>query len=229
GGGQGGGGASSQCIETDPVQSGLATPILPVRLTSPVDLSVGDDTAFIPTWETSAGGDVFQVEVSTDRLFSNPNTIVRRMVLSSFPTISGQQQSLPDPIDLSKEAAMLADPLYVAFNNSGINPPAIYWRVGARHDEDVPGPVDWITKNVTSGGRAWRFVYGRASRFTPAIRPPNPPGGRAVAQLNRAMARNRSNGLPLPLPGDTAGRAGVAQSRVPTIQDILGGGRRRRL
>lgn len=228
GGGQGGGTSSTQCIETDPVQSGLATPILPTRLTSPVDLSVADDTAFNPTWETSAGADVFQVEVSTDRLFSNPNTIVRRLVLSSFPTLSGQQQSLPDAIDLSKEPAMLADPLYVAFNNSGINPPAIYWRVGARHDEDVPGPVDWITKNATAPGKAWRLVYGRASRFTPAIRPPNPPG-KAVRMLNAALARNRSNGLPLPLPGDAAGRAGATQSRVPTIQDILGGGRRRRL
>ena len=231
GGGQGGGGSLLQCIETDPLQTTLATPITPSKLFTPADTSRADISQFNPTWASRIGADIFQVEISLDRKFSNPSQIIRRQILSSAPTVDGQNQTLPDPLNLTTAPELLAAPAFAAFVADPVNNPAptIFWRVGAKHDEDYPGPVNWLTKSATDNDTNWRFVYGRPFRFTPSQLPPPPPGGRSIAALNRAAARSRAEGLALPLPGDTApGVRGATKTQIPSIQDILTGRGRKR-
>jgi hypothetical protein len=198
-------------------------------LISPQEGSQTDITIFNPTWTSRRGADVFQLEISTDRTFSNPSRIVRRQILSTSPVVESPQ-NLPNPIDLTREAELLADPVFFNFVSDPVNNPSptLYWRVGARHDEDYPGPVHWISRSATDGDRTFRFVYQRAFQFKPSPLPPPPPGRAAALALNASRNRSRAAGLPLPLPGDVAGRRATTKTGVPSLQDILTARGRRR-
>lgn len=234
GGGIGGGGGNgnntggSECIETDPSQSGLATPIIPVLLTTPSNqTSSVNIRQFSPTFTSRSGADLYQLEISTDRSFKNPSLIYHQIIISTAPNSDGVTQTVPQPIDLTTLPELLRDPVFANFVNSssGSSPqlPTLYWRIGARHDEDNPGPINWITMNASDKDRTFRFVYGNPFAFTPAPVPPPPPGrlaknSRAAAQLNQSLA-GRSV---LPLPGDSQAGRGTLQ-RVLTPQEILTG------
>ncbi len=229
GGGNNGGGNNSggtQCIESDPVPSGIATPISPVILSTPTDNQTLNITQFSPTFVSRAGADIFQLEISTDRSFTNPNLIFRRQILSTSPN-GETPQNLPAAVDLTTVQELLNDATFLNYVKNGGNSPILYFRIGARHDEDQPGPVHWISKSSSDSDRTFRFVYSRINRFTGApLPPPNP--GRAASLLNRQRTAARSRNAPLPLPGETANGAAITQNRMPSIQDILTGRGRRR-
>lgn len=200
GGGTGTGGTGSNvlCIETDPVPSGYATPITPVTPTAPAAGASVDIRSFNPTWTSRVGADLFDVEVSTDRTFKNPKIIYTVQVFSTAPTQDGVAQTLPSPVDLTKAPQLLADPTFSAFvsgsGGSGSTPatPTLFYRIGARHDEDTPGPENWITQNASDINRTFRFVYSDPIQFSPTPLPPPPPGKKAslaAAALNAAGSR----------------------------------------
>jgi hypothetical protein len=237
GGGVGGGGGGNgsgnqnggvQCIETDPVQSGLATPLLPVIITSPsnTDTKLPDITAFRPTFASRTGADIFQLEISTDRTFKDPKRIFRLQLISTNPNSDGATQSPTTALNLEVIPELLADPVFAAYVTSAQSStptlPTIFVRVGARHDEDVPGPIHWISQNPSDRDKTFRFVYSQAFSFQPPIHPPPPPGGGKLAgvlnKLYNGKAFNR-----LPLPGDTGVSRRIAQKRVLTPQEILTG------
>ncbi len=228
GGGTGGtgggtsGGSTIQCIESDPVRSGLATPLSVPALSYPVQNSTNVSlTQFRPQFLGQAGADIYQVEVSTDRTFSNPNTIYRLQILSSNPNQAGAQTS-PDNIDLTQSPELLSNATFANYVTNGGNPPTLYYRIGARHDEDSPGPVHWITRSGGDPDRTFRFVYSPAVQFQPATVPPPPPGGgKAAAQLNKLRTVVNRSGNALPQPGDTQRGRAVRKSSIPSIQDIL--------
>ena len=233
GGGNGGGGNQGggfDCIETDPSQSGLATPVIPVIQTSPTNQTGSVDIRqFSPTFTSRSGADVYQLEISTDRTFKDPSRIYRQLIISTAPNSDGVTQTIPQPVNLTTVTELLKDPVFANFvtSSQGSTPqlPAIYWRVGARHDEDQPGPVHFISQNSGDNDRTFRFVYGSPFSFTPAPVPPPPPGSRAALLRNSAAAGKLNNGITrnvLPLPGDTLVGRGSLQ-RVLTPQEILTG------
>jgi len=231
GGGGNNGGSGNQggvdCIETDPVQSGLSTPLLPVVLTSPPNLTGSIDIrSFAPTFASRTGADVFQLEISTDRTFKNPSRIFRQQIISTSPNADGATQSLPAALDLTTLAPLLSDTAFANFvGGSSTNSPTIYWRVGARHDEDVPGPINWISQNPSDPDKTFRFVYSEIFSFTAAPVPPPPPG-RLAAILNKTFSGRAQSKLPLP--GDTTIGRGIIQNHVLTPQEILTGAGRTR-
>lgn len=237
GGGGGGGGNGNtggvDCVESDPVQSGLSTPIVPVILSSPNDQTGSIDISrFQPTWSSRSGADIFQLEISTDRNFRTPSRIFRILVNSTAPNSNGVTQTLPTPINLAGVPELIADPVFAAYLNSAgganVQLPFIYWRVGARHDDDVPGPIHFISQNPSDNDRNFRFVYGTPFSFQPTLLPPPPPG-RAASLLNRKINSGNRSTTVLPLPGDTSRGRGTALQRVLTPQEILSGrGRIRR-
>jgi len=229
-GGNNSGSGGVMCIETDPVQSGLATPLVPVILTFPSNQTGSIDlTMFNPTFASRNGADVFQLEISTDRTFKNKARILRIPLISTSPNSDGATQSLPNPLNLTQVPELLADPTFAAFvtSSSASTPatPTIFWRVGARHDEDMPGPIHWISQNSSDSDKTFRFVYSQAFSFTPAPVPPPPPG-RLAAKLN-TLYNGRANAH-IPLPGDTAAGRAITQKRVLTPQEILTGAGRGR-
>ncbi len=234
-GGNGNNGGGTELIETDPARAQLATPINPVILITP-SVAAGNVNAkaFSPTWNSRSGADIFQLEISTDRTFKKPSLIYTQQVISTAPNADGVPQSIPSPIDLTTLPQLLADPNFAAFvaqaNGTTPNPPPIYWRVGARHDADIPGPVHWITTRADEPDRTFRFVYPQPTYFTAAPLPPPPPGRRAenskaAAALNR---QNAGRAAAAPKPGDTSRTRAQSQSRVLSPQEILSGGSRRR-
>jgi hypothetical protein len=233
-GGNNGNTSGGDCIETDPSQSGLATPINPVIQTTPTNQTGSVDiTQFTPTFTSRSGADIYQLEISTDRTFKNASLIFRQTIISTAPNSDGVTQTVPQPINLTTVAELLRDPIFANFvtSSQGSNPqlPTIYWRVGARHDEDVPGPIHWISQNAGDSDRTFRFVYGNPFSFTPAPVPPAPPGRAAQLKNSVAAAKLNQNGNGgrnvLPLPGDTLGRGSL--QRVLTPQEILTGARGR--
>jgi hypothetical protein len=230
GGGSGNGTGNTECIETDPVQSGFATPLLPVVLTSPTNQNGSIDlTTFDPKFASRTGADVFQLEISTDRTFKNPSRIFKVQITSTAPNSEGVTQGLPSTINLSTATELLADPTFAAFVASSATgsatTPTLFWRVGARHDEDSPGPIHWISQNPSDPDRTFRYVYSQPFSFTPAPLPPPPPG-RLASKLNRIYSGKAINRIPLP--GDTSATRGITQQRVLTPQEILTGGGRGR-
>lgn len=224
--GNGNGGSSSEYIETDPADSGNCTPVTPVQLSTPTAAAGNvSATAFSPTWLSTSGADVFQVEVSTDRLFKTVSLIYTSgEIVSTAPYTTGTLQTLPAPIDLAVQPQLLASPAFAAFvaQSSGASPssPLIYWRVGARNDEDSPGPVNWISQNSMDPSRTFRFVYPLAIYFTAAPVPPPPPGTKAAQMLN---AQYTSRGLLTPPVGQNASGRSYTGSHILTPQDILTG------
>ena len=222
-GGAGGGGNFYICIETDPATSSNVTPVNPAPITFPgAQATAINITSFQPTWLSEAGADTFQVEVSTDRNFSNPNNILRiGPIFSTAPTSGNVPQTISTPVNLATAAPLLNDPNFANFvKGTTSTAPTIYVRVGDRHDSDQPGPVDWFSKNPGDSDRTWRWVYDQPVAFQPAPIPPGTPGGTAAARLNKAMAANHALIAPLKVPGDTVtGRAG--RNHLPTITDIL--------
>src|SRR5205814_1527459 len=99
------------CIETDPVITCNVTPINPVLITAPTQLSTTVNIAqFNPTFTSRSGADVFQVEISTDRTFSNPSRIFRvGPIFSTAPNSDSVTQSLPNPVDLRIQTQLTAD------------------------------------------------------------------------------------------------------------------------
>ena len=113
-GGNGNGGTgnqgSSQCIETDPIRTGLATPINPVLITTPITGATNVDLRSLPPPSAAAqGADLFQIEVSTDRTFSNPKTIFRQQLISTAPTQDNVAQNLTTPINLTQATELLSN------------------------------------------------------------------------------------------------------------------------
>ncbi len=228
GGGNGNGNNSggSEYVETDPAVSSTTTPVSPVALSTP-SAAAGNVNArqFAPTWLSSVGADVFQVEISLDRLFKTPSLVYQSpLIVSTAPYANGVTQSVPAPIDLTTIPQLLANPAFAAFvtQTSGASPtsPLIYWRVGARHDEDNPGPVNWITNNSSDSDRSFRFVYPLPQYFTAAPGPPAPPTSKAARALN---AQYTNRGLLAPGVGTNTGTRGSAGTKILTPQDILTG------
>jgi hypothetical protein len=182
------------CFESDPVAGGFATPVVPVVPTSPANQTTIDITTFNPTWPSTNGADVFQVEVSTNRTFSTAKTLYYQDVFSSAPSQSGVQQSLPSAVNLTQAAQLLADPTFNAYVNpkSGTTSttPTLFYRVGARHDSDTPGPIDWITQSPSAANRTYRWVYGPIYQFQPTPTPPSPPS-KATTTLAKAAATQK--------------------------------------
>jgi hypothetical protein len=226
GGGNGNGNSGgSEYIETDPAVTATTTPVTPVQMSTPTAAAGNVNVRqFAPTWLSSVGADVFQVEISLDRLFKTPSQVYQTgLIVSTAPYANGVTQTVPAPIDLSVLPQLLANPSFAAFvaQTSGSSPssPLIYWRVGARHDEDNPGPVNWITNNSTDSDRSFRFVYPLPQYFTAAPGPPAPPSKSARA-LN-ALYTNR--GLLAPGVGSSNNSRGSSGARVLSPQDILTG------
>ena len=234
-----------ECIETDPVESQLATPLDPVSISSPLATDRVNLKQFSVTYTTVLGADLYQLEVSTDPKFSNPNRIFRQQFIGTAPGNIGTQVypgSGQATLDLTTQSALLSDPAFANFvNGTSTTAPTLYVRIGARHDEDSPGPVNiFDANNSESGNRDFRFLYnsltayGLTNTYNGAAGSggggvPPPPGSRAARLLN-ATSPTRVGGLgnlPLPLPGQSVrGRASVRGGSA--IQSILGGGQRRR-
>ena len=242
GGGTNGGssnGGGYECIETDPSRSGQATPINPVLLTSPTNNTASVNvTQFSPQFTSRNGADVFQIEVSTDRTFSNPSLIYRYQLISSSPNADGVAQTPQNPLDLTQSPELLRDPTFKAFVSAAgctgtttgttATPPTLYWRVGARHDGDQPGPINAISQNASDPDKTFRYVYSQVFAFVPAPLPPCPPGSsRAAAQLNKAYTSGSRAQLQAILPGSTTKGAAALHSSVLTPQQILLGNRKR--
>ena len=225
GGGNGGtgGGSSTQCVESDPVRSGLATPIIPPLVSSPAtNASAIDIVNFAANFLGQSGADIYQVEISTDRTFANPNLIYRLQLLSTTPNVA-TSQTMPTPIDLRQQPELLADPAFLAFVTTGSGTsPALYVRIGARHDEDSPGPVNWITRQPGDSDRTFRFVYSPATAFRAAPSPPIQPGGRA-AELNKLMRATGGRAALLLNPGDRKTTRSTKKATIPSVQEILAG------
>ncbi len=239
GGGSGSGSGGYQCIETDPSRSGQSTPINPVLLTSPANNTASVNvTQFSPQFTSRNGADVFQIEVSPDRTFSNPSLISRYQLISSAPNADGVAQTTQNPIDLTQSAELLRDPTFKAFVSaagcSGASsggttapPPSLYYRVGARHDGDQPGPIHSISQNASDPDKTFRFVYSQVFSFIPAPLPPCPPGGRAANILNRAFSTDHRAQFQTLGVGATSKSAATLHSTVQTPQQILLGNRHR--
>jgi hypothetical protein len=192
GGGGGGGGQQGEVedVETDPVRSGQSTPLNQPVLSTPQDLASNvnftSQTTFV--WQSQTGADEFQVEISPDRTFMNPNLIkVIGPIPSTAPGATGAVQSVPVSAFITLGAGgtavgdpiFMRDPAFAAFvNRTSTARPTLYWRVGARNSQDRPGPVHWITKKHDDRDRTFRWIYSTPVRsFTPAELPPPPPGG----------------------------------------------------
>lgn len=240
GGGNGGTGNNNgnngdECIETDPVRSGFATPLTPVQVLSPTASNGNPGTvnlnAFNVNFASETGADLFQVEISADSRFSNPSAIYRMQLFSTSPNQSGVTQTLATPINLATVPELLQNPQFAAFvknPSSTTNIPTLYVRIGARHDEDAPGPINVISNNPGDGDRTFRFVYTGAIPFTFTPTPPGQPSAdtlraqsRTAMLLNGSVAKSRlANSLPLPLPGD---RAQSGKRHVLSLQELLTG------
>jgi len=173
-------GTSSEDIYSEVVNSGQVTPVRPAELgTTPQDLATNVDLGqFNPTWLSTAGADVFVVEVSTDRSFTNRNLIYQTPIIySTAPRADGVTQALQAAVNLQTNAVLLRDAVFTNFIQRGGAKPTLFWRVGARNDSDRPGPVHWISRNHSDGDRTFRFVYSQIRSFTPADLPPRPPAG----------------------------------------------------
>src|SRR5206468_2126430 len=127
GGGTGGGGnvSGGECIETDPSQSRLATPLNPVLLTTPANQSSSVNIRqFPPTFTSRSGADVYQLEISTDRTFKDRSRIFHQLIISTAPNTEGVTQTVPQPIDLTTITELLRDPVFANFvtASQGSNP-----------------------------------------------------------------------------------------------------------
>lgn len=229
-----------ECIETDPARSGQATPINPVLLTTPANNTAAVNvTQFQPQFTSRNGADLFQIEVSLDRTFSNPSLIYHTQLISTSPNADGVAQTPQNPIDLTQAPALLRDANFQAFINTGCGgsgsgtgttgtPPTLYWRVGARHDGDSPGPINAISQNPSDPDKTFRFVYSQVFAFVPAPLPPCPPNvtNRAAVLLNKAIRGGDRAALPLGQSSSSKGAAAL-HNTVATPQDILLGRRKR--
>gem|GEM_PF-2399597 len=166
-------------IETTPVNSGQATPINQTVLSTPADQATNVDlTNFNPTWFSVTGADQFVVEVSMDRSFKNKSTIAQMPIIWSTSTgAPGVLQEYTAPINLTTNPILLSNPSFANFVKPvpGAAQPVLYWRVGARNSQDVPGPVDWISGDPHDPDRAFRWIYSPVRMFTPAPIPPAHP------------------------------------------------------
>lgn len=181
GGGTGGGNnqVGTEDVGTSPVPSAQTTPIAQAQLVQPENMFTNVDlTRFNPTWMSTTGADVFVVEVSTDRTFKNKTLILQLpRVYSTAPLATGVTQVLDGAVNLTTNPVLLRDAVFANYVNRVPNAPkpTLYWRVGARNDDDRPGPVNWITRNHADGDRTFRYVYSEVRSFTPADMPPPPP------------------------------------------------------
>ncbi len=174
GGGTGTTTSGTEDLETDPVSSGPVTPLNMPVLVSPTDGATNvPATAAVFTWLSRTGADTFQVEVSQDPTFTNPSLIIQTRVLSTSPFADGVAQTSP-PINLSNLPAVKS--FLNATAGSNPQPPQLYWRVGARHAADQPGPADWLQPmNIKAGDNNFRFIYSTIRGFKPALLPPPAP------------------------------------------------------
>lgn len=157
------------CRQSAASTSGSATPIVPVAATGPVTGSTGiDPTQFNPQFTSRVGADRFQVEISTDATFMNRAVIFRQAFASTAPTSDGVPQQV-GPIDITTSLELLSDSAFrnylYHFGNAAA--PTLYWRIGARHEADVPGPVHAISQDPADTDRTFRFVYSPVYSFTP--------------------------------------------------------------
>jgi hypothetical protein len=190
GGGGGGNQGGTEDIETDPVRGGQTTPLNPILVTTPLDQSPNINfTAPVSfTFQSQAGADEFQLEISPDRTFRNPNLIkVIGPIPSTAPGATGAVQTFNVPALITIGAGgaatgdpiLMRDPTFAAFvaRTTGARP-VLYWRIGGRNSQDRPGPVHWISRRHDDGDRTFRWIYSQPARtFTPAELPPPPPGG----------------------------------------------------
>ena len=224
GNGNGQSGSSSQCVETDPIRTGIATPVNPVLVTTPINGATNIDLrSFAPSFGSRNGADLFQIEVSTDRTFSNPKLIFRQQVISTAAFQDNVAQNLSTPINLTQAPELLANQTFANFvgSTSTTTPqlPTLYMRIGGRHDEDVPGPVHALSQNAADRDRTFRFVYSQTVTFQPVPLPPANPGStsKVAGILNRANTGSRAV---LPLPGS---RRSLTGTHTSSPQEILSG------
>ncbi len=224
GNGNGQSGSSSQCVETDPIRTGIATPVNPVLVTTPINGATNIDLrTFSPSFGSRNGADLFQIEISTDRTFTNPKLIFRQQVISTAAFQDNVAQNLSTPINLTQAPELLANQTFANFvgSTSTTTPqlPQLYMRIGARHDEDVPGPVHAISQNASDRDKTFRFVYSQIVTFQPVPLPPANPGStsKVAGILNRNNTASRAL---LPLPGS---RRSLTGTHTSSPQEILSG------
>ncbi|MEP0767132.1 MAG: hypothetical protein HRF45_11395 [Fimbriimonadia bacterium] len=148
----GGGDDQADCFfESDPVNArGTATVLEQVGLEQPVN---GSESVNLKTvrfsWRAVTGANHYVVQVSRDLTFPR-GTAVRNVFFLPTTQQSGILSS--DTLDIR-----------------GLFPGAkrLYWRVGARNLNDVPGPVPDKNGN--------RYVFSEPWEFTPVDEPPPPP------------------------------------------------------
>lgn len=181
-GGNGGNtGTTVEDVETNPVNSGPATPLNQPTITGFVDGTQNVDLRAITgiNFQSQRGADVFVVELSTDRTFMDRTRIVQIPLFSTAPNVTGVQQNVTsfDLTSNSLNAPLRKDPTFLNFINRvpGATRPQIFFRVGARNNADRPGPVHAITRNPKDEDRTFRYIYSLVRSFTPADMPPPPP------------------------------------------------------
>jgi hypothetical protein len=131
---------------------------------------------FDPTWQSRRGATAYVVEVSPDPTFGNRSAVAQVGMLTTLS--SGTDNAvvrLAAAVDLTKDPVLLRNAAFAQFVNSGAGQPTLYWRVGGRNNDDVPGPVHWFSKVRTDGDRTFRFIYSQPFSFKPAPLPPPPP------------------------------------------------------
>lgn len=162
GGGAGDENLEGQLIWGTPVRCGPATAIEPPELEFPPDrpapgsTDVDLDTVLFQ-WQSSAGADVYVIELSTDRTFPAGQTIRSREIVQRTLT-SGQSMAR------RFEGTGGQTPKQLFANWSG----PIYWRVGARCDLDQYAPI-------TVTGQEIRYIFGRERSFQALELPPSAP------------------------------------------------------
>jgi hypothetical protein len=173
------GGLNQEDVESAVVLSGQVTPINRAVLTSPADQVQNVDLDNIRfQWNSTRGADEFQVEISTDRTFSNRSLIVQLpIVFSTAPNSDGVTQQIPAAISIRGNAILRRDLTFARFADGvvGAAKPTVFWRVGGRNSGDRPGPVHAITRSQTDNDRSFRFIYSEIRSFQPAELPPAAP------------------------------------------------------
>jgi hypothetical protein len=137
------------------------------------------------------------------------------------------QQNLSSSVDLTTASQLLANSTFSNFVSppSGVTPttPQLYYRIGARHDEDVPGPVNWISNSPRDSDRVYRYVYSPIVPFTPAPLPPSQPGSSSKAAKTLNARNGTRAGVLAPVMPRSVGRANTPGGQPLSLQQILTG------
>jgi len=156
--------------EANGVSAGRATYLTRPALQSPgsvvpseyVDLS---NVTFV--WEGSGGADAYVIEVSTTPSFARDKTWVGHVFHPTNADGTIISKTFVGVLSTSPELADLPGGT------------VLFWRVGARNSQDVPGPYPAGPSPTLDGEKNTRYIYTRMSDIftfmTPGDGPPPPP------------------------------------------------------